>query len=229
MSNGSNVAFLPTSALTMHVSSESLADDDKVSENIKTDEQTSSESSSSTFKQPMVNASNFSAPHTVGATLNQIHFPFEPYVNKEHQESAVKIPNNFRRTIDPKTKELIEADLIVLAAGICKKYGVNLSSTFKFENEESTDQSLTLGVMFSVVDAVGRDQLGRDFLRYCGKFGLEAWMYGEVIQYHGEDYLITGLDLCRKRVKISNHKPSVRLVKPEEITNFFKEVKTESI
>lgn len=222
--NGSNVAFLPTSALTIHVSSDSLADDDRASQ-VTPDAQSQSESSSAPEKLLQSNKVNYSAPNTVGVAQNQISFSFEPYVNQEQQHSAVKIPSNFRRSIDPKTKELIEADLIVLASGICKKYGVNLSSTFKFDNEESTDQSLTIGVMFSVVDAVGRDQLGRDFLRHCGKFGLEAWMFGEVIKYHGEDYLITGLDMCRNRVKISNHNPSVKLVKPEDVINFFKEVK----
>ncbi|HDX8429047.1 TPA: hypothetical protein RQN23_003757 [Aeromonas veronii] len=227
-STASNVAFLPTSALTMHVSSESIADDDVVEQPVNSDAP-SSENSSASFKQPMVNAANFSAPHTVGTTVNHIQFQFDPYVNKDHQESAVKIPNNFRRVIEQKTKELIEADLIVLASAICKKYGVNLSSTFKFDTDNSSDQSLTLGVMFSVVDAVGRDQLARDFLLHYAKFGLEAWMYGEVIQYHGEDYLITGLDMRRNRVKISNHKPSVKLIKPEEVINFFKEIKADNV
>jgi hypothetical protein len=222
--NGSNVAFLPTTALTMHVSSDALDDNDSASQ-VTPDAQSQSDSTSVPERSPQLNKVNYSAPNTVVAAQNQINFSFDAYVNQEQQESAVKIPSNFRRSIDPKTKELIEADLIVLATGICKKYGVNLSSTFRFDNEESTDQSLTLGVMFSVVDAVGRDQLGRDFLRHCGKFGLEAWMYGEVIQYHGEDYLITGLDMCRGRVKISNHRPSVKLVKPEDIINFFNELK----
>ena len=225
MNNGSNVAFIPT-ALTMHVSSESISDDSNESQE-RSNGQASSESISATYKEPMVKPASYSPANTVGTNMSQVNFSFEPYINQEQQQSAVKIPNNFRRTIDPKTKDLIEADLIVLVSGICKKYGVNLSSTFKFDNENSTDQSLTLGVMFSVVDAVGRDQLGRDFLRFCDKFGLQPWMYGEVIQYHGEDYVVSGLDLCRKRVKISNHNPSVKLVKPEEIINYFNEVKAD--
>ncbi|MND22421.1 hypothetical protein D3C80_128010 [compost metagenome] len=135
-------------------------------------------------------------------------------------DGVQRIPpvEGYRRDLKDEAIKQMRDEVLLFADNLAKKYGMRCNSVNYNQGEESrygADPShVNLVMSLSLVNQLGLDKYARDLLAHAPDFGLDASMYSQIIQYDNAEYLISGLDVARGKVRLTSSEKAI-LMAPE--------------
>ncbi|HGK7311212.1 MULTISPECIES: hypothetical protein [Aeromonas] len=135
-------------------------------------------------------------------------------------DGVQRIPpvDGYRRDLKDEVIKRMRDEVLQFADNLAKKYGMRCNSVNYNQGEESrygADPSHVNMVMsLSLVNQLGLDKFARDLLAHAPDFGLDASMYSQIVQYENAEYLISGLDVARGKVRLTSSEKAI-LMAPE--------------